>query len=743
MSSSQSRLAVHVMVVCAGLAALSWEVIWQLRASLALGVSAQGTAITLATLMGGMTLGALAMGRWLRGRNVRRPVRLYGALEALVGISGLALAPAFAALERVDASLYAQSPTAGPWTHLIGIALILGPPTLAMGATIPVFGLMARQFDTTISRLYGLNTLGAAIGTLGVAFFVLPLLGVFGSAILIAAVDILVCAVAFALPEGNPVEQSTTPPAVPAGQLPASVAMALVAVTGFATFALEIAWFRALRSALWSTTEAFAVMLAAVLLALAAATRIVPYLQREKVPLGGVLAASGVVVVLVTPLIERFDQLAIHHGPFYLVVVPMWFALTLTILGPPIFLLGVPLPWLLDRAGSPKTWSRLYAINTIAAVFGAIGGAWVLLPLFGLVGTSCLIGALLTIAGIAVAPSRARVWGSAALVAALVVAFFAQSGVGKDRLVGRVMEDEYTLLDFREGPDATVAVVEYENGDRALVIDGFQAASEHWSTSYMAWMGHLPMMLHPDPQAALIICMGTGQTTNGVRHEGPQTVDVVDINARVFEVAHYFDVNEGVLDDPRVTANTMDGRAWLRRTEQTYDVVTLEPMPPFFAGVNALYSQEFYELAAAAMSDDGVAAQWVPFHLLSPYHSASVAATFQAVFDDSVLWVDPEGRTGILLGRKSGQSEPLTETWPGFDRPVDQRLLPEAEVAEAVRLDREGLRRYSAMGDVITDDNQMLAYGGVQSSMRWLEDSLLAVQLELVEQAGHGVVTLP
>jgi hypothetical protein len=143
------------------------------------------------------------------------------------------------------------------------------------------------------------------------------------------------------------------------------------------------------------------------------------------------------------------------------------------------------------------------------------------------------------------------------------------------------------------------------------------------------------------------------------------------------------------------------------------------------------------------MSDDGVAAQWVPFHLLSPSHSASVAATFQAVFDDSILWIDPEGRTGILLGRKAGQSEPLGETWPGFDRPVEQRLLPPAEVAEAVRLDREGLRRYSAMGEVITDDNQMLAYGGVQSSMRSLAEAILPVQLGLVEQARDGAVTLP
>ena len=41
----------------------------------------------------------------------------------------------------------------------------------------------------------------------------------------------------------------------------------------------------------------------------------------------------------------------------------------------------------------------------------------------------------------------------------------------------------------------------------------------------------------------------------------------------------------------------MDGRTWMRRTDKEYDVITLEPMPPTFAGVNNLYSLEFYQAA--------------------------------------------------------------------------------------------------------------------------------------------------
>ena len=52
------------------------------------------------------------------------------------------------------------------------------------------------------------------------------------------------------------------------------------------------------------------------------------------------------------------------------------------------------------------------------------------------------------------------------------------------------------------------------------------------------------------------------------------------------------------------------------------------------------------------------------------FRLAATAATFQAVFPDSVLWVDPVGATGILLGRQAGADAPLGADWPGLERRV-------------------------------------------------------------------------
>lgn len=127
-----------------GAAALSWEILWQHHASLSLGISALGTAITLAVTMGGMAIGSLGLARVLRTTTVAQPLRLYGMCEGFIGLWGLALGPAFHAIERLDTLAFRANPDVAPIVHLAGIAVALGPPAVAMGATIPALGLVAR-----------------------------------------------------------------------------------------------------------------------------------------------------------------------------------------------------------------------------------------------------------------------------------------------------------------------------------------------------------------------------------------------------------------------------------------------------------------------------------------------------------------------------------------------------------------------------------------------------------------------
>lgn len=703
----KSAVAVLLLPLLGGMAALSWEVIWQLRISLTFGVSAIGAAITLATMMAGMTVGAALCGRAIDGKTDSRPLRMYGVLELCIGLCGLALGSSFAMLDQFDRLIYQISPTLAPLAQLCGVVLVIFIPAACMGASIPVFGRIGDQYGISVALLYGLNTLGAAAGTLLVAFVMIPMFGLQGTAICTALIN---CAVGVAAltPSVSPQPNTNRKPAPSGGLDPTLDTLLVVFATGFVTFLLEVAWFRALRAAFETTTTGFAIMLSVVLLALGLAARSVPLFKARSHRLDTYLYLAGICIFLSTPLIERLDLVLVQFGNHNTPV--NWFGLTMLLVGPAVYLLGVALPWYLEAGYSARGLGKIYAINTVGAVLGALSAAWVFLPTFGFVRTAWLAGfVVLGITWIAFRETR-QTWSMAVAAGVIFLAVTMESGVGRTRILCSYAYGDHRVIDYSEGPDASTSVIEMTGGGRGLFIDGFAAAA-FWPTAhYMSWMGSLPTLLHDDPREALVICFGTGQTTNAVRNEGLEDTTIVDVNPAVFRLGKHFPKNEEVLSDPSVHKVLMDGRAFLRRTTQEFDIITLEPMPPNHAGVNALYSKEFYELARARLRPGGMVAQWLPAHLVSEQHARSIAKTFQEVFPNAALWADPEDLNGILLGTID-DGPPLGMLWPGLNRPGPRRSLSDDGIRAALVLGREELLVYSEAGTIITDDNQHLAYG--------------------------------
>jgi hypothetical protein len=468
-----------------------------------------------------------------------------------------------------------------------------------------------------------------------------------------------------------------------------------------------------MRAAFWSTSATFAILLAAVLLPLAVGARLVPWLRRRLSGPGPLLAAAGVAILAATPVIERFDRIALATaGPH---AVFEWFALSLASVGPAILLLSTALPWFLEDHPAPERSGRLYAANAAASVLGALVAGFGLLPALGFARAALCLGLLVVGMAIVLCGPRARRVAAAAGGLALVLALATASSPGRDRMYGKPDLRNVRVVAFDEGPDFTTSVVDHANM-RALLIDGFLATAEgHAASHYMRAMGVLPALLHERPESGLVICFGTGQTANGLRRASLGQVDVVDISRSVLRMAPLFVANQGVLADPRVHAYQMDGRAWLRRSARRYDVITLEPMPPNFSGVNSLYSLEFYEIAARRLGEGGIVAQWLPIHLVTPEHSAAIAATFYAAFPDSLLWMDPLSGTGILLGRRHAAGDALGTRWPGLGRVANALSITDEQTRAAVVLDAAGMAAYAATGRVITDDNRLLEYSDARA----------------------------
>src|SRR5688500_19369073 len=82
-----------------GAAGLIYESIWSRYLGLFVGHSAYAQIIVLVIFLGGMALGALAVGR--RSETLRQPLVWYAGIEILVGLIGLVFHDVFVSVTRI------------------------------------------------------------------------------------------------------------------------------------------------------------------------------------------------------------------------------------------------------------------------------------------------------------------------------------------------------------------------------------------------------------------------------------------------------------------------------------------------------------------------------------------------------------------------------------------------------------------------------------------------------------------
>ena len=172
--------------VLSGASGLLLEVVWVRELTHVFGSTTLAISTVLATFMGG-----LALGSWVGGRvadRLRDPLRGYAVCEAGIGVCAMAVPWILGAYPEANAWLWrtlGDAPVALAVARLGMSALVLGLPTVLMGATLPLLSRrVARAGDdaATIGRkvglLYAANTVGAVLGVVVGGFWLIPMVGV-------------------------------------------------------------------------------------------------------------------------------------------------------------------------------------------------------------------------------------------------------------------------------------------------------------------------------------------------------------------------------------------------------------------------------------------------------------------------------------------------------------------------------------------------------------------------------------
>jgi spermidine synthase len=186
------------------------------------------------------------------------------------------------------------------------------------------------------------------------------------------------------------------------------------------------------------------------------------------------------------------------------------------------------------------------------------------------------------------------------LLPAAVLLFLSSNSYEKQYVHGKVLRD------------STATVIANGTGmQKALLVNGYGMTM---LTPIAKMMAHLPMVfLDRPPQNALVICFGMGTTFRSLLSwEIPVTaVELVPSVPRLFPYFH--GDGPAILSSPLSHVVVDDGRRYLERTTQQYDVITIDPPPPVeAAGSSLLYSEDFYTVIRRRLRPGGILQQWLP-----------------------------------------------------------------------------------------------------------------------------------
>ncbi|MCB8821984.1 spermine/spermidine synthase domain-containing protein [Microvirga rosea] len=736
-----SHLVPALLLVFSGTVALIYQILWIKQLTLVVGVEVHAIATGVGAFFAGLGCGSLILGRI--ADRARRPLRLYAVIEIGAAILGLGTtvllaraAPLFARLEAVSTALAWALP-------LIAVAA----PAALMGGTLPVVirtlaGAGGRAAASG-GRLYAANTFGAIMGALLPPFLLIPALGVQGSALTAAVIGVALGGTALFLDKADP--GGPWPPGADRRPLPAFgrdaiVALLLYGIAGAIALGYEIVWSQAIVPFTSTRAFAFSVVLATYLMGLAlGAALFARHADRARDPwavFGLLVAGAGTLALLGIAMPGRWlviaqtgaEAAALALTGNDLAGMCARFAVAaMAVVLPSTILLGAAFPAALRLVAtdglSGQGTGAVLAVNTIGGIAGTALAGFVLVPALGVVRTLAVLAVLAGAvgAGAVLWGGRSRGLKGAVLMAATlsVAVALALPADGLARVFPGLRGG--SLAFYEEGRGGTVAVVERGTGAnrfRRLYIQGVSNSGDAMpSLRYMRLQALLPLIVHNgEPRSALVIGYGTGITAGAMlRHPSLDRRVVAELLPAVLRAAPLFKGAYGASSDPRLDIRLRDGRREMQRSDETYDMVTLEPPPPSAAGVVNLYSSDFYRLAALRLRPQGIVAQWLPLPTQNEADTRSLVRSFLDVFPHVTLWTT-ELHEMLLVGSPDPITLDLARIRLLATNPDVASALaevgvrsPEALLATYV-MGRDGLVRFAGDAPAVTDDHPRIEY---------------------------------
>ena len=712
---------IYLCFFFSGVSALIYQIVWVREFGNIFGNSIYSASIVIAVFMSGLGIGGYIAGRWAdkaHQTNKLRPLKAYAFFELGIALFGVLIALSLPLLELLSASISSYQLNESGWNVLTNSSLlyryllavvILMPSTILMGGTLTllvrfVVGNQLDQSGWRIGTLYGINTLGAAVGAFSVDFYLVPHIGLYATQIVAVLMNftIAIAIIKYIKSFESDIQSITNADSVASPKTVDSNAYSLIFftglaifVSGFAAMGMEIVWFRVLSSIFGQFRAVFSILLMIILIGIWLGSVSGGYLHRKfgQATLLYILSQSLFVISAILGLMVIDADLVREMSLFFaggdlqqskglsndvsVIKYSLLAIATLITIGIPAIMMGFAYP--LANANVQRVETQvgsrsgvMYFANTMGAVAGSLVTGFYILPHFGsVVGitilTSIAVSAIIPLVlseSSLLLKKKGEYWKPVYIVIAFIVPlgfiFVWNNQADNEIIFKSFYEDnniEQRTLASQEGILETVLVVDDTAIHRGKVLftNGHSMSSTSFgSQRYMRSFVHIPLLQIEKPTDALVICFGVGNTLHAATlHKNLKNIDLVDLSENILSHASYFsDTNYNAIKDERVNVFVNDGRQHLRMyNDERYDLITLEPPPIVFAGVSALYSSEFYQLAHDRLKKGGFVTQWLPYTQTSKELTYSMIKSFTSVFPNAVMLAGGSADF-ILLGRK-------------------------------------------------------------------------------------------
>jgi spermidine synthase len=633
-SDVKRRWASLALMAASGFAGLGYQIVWTEQCSLWLGHESAGVLAVLAAFFGGLAIGGLLLGE--RIERSSQPVRWYAGCELLIAVWSLLLlriVPPFSGW--VLRSIGLQPSPVWHWFVVFAACFCLFlPATGAMGATLPAMERLVavRHEDArSIAALYATNTLGAVLGVLASAFWLVPALGLARSAAICVALNLSCGALALAvfpkiveLPNQSRASERAGARAV----------VLRLACTGFLGIGYEVLVVRVLSQVTENTVYTFALLLAVYLVGTAVGAAVYQRFFESRADrelledrLFAALAAAclaSTLTLYAADGVRAWASAALGADLFAAVAAEA--LLALLGFGPPTIVMGALFSHLSRSASAVGvSFGRVLGANTLAAAAAPAFFGVIALPALG-----AKAALLAIVAGYLLLVTRRSwyspfFWLTAAL--GLCLTLFGPALTFVD------IPEGGRLVSYQEGVMAAVSVVEDASGVLRLRINDRQQEGSSATRRVDARQAWLPLLLHPAPHHALFLGLGTGVTSSSAAEDPTLDVDVVELLPEVIAASTRFTADSLAGDAAsRYHVLAADARRFVRVSERKYDVIVSDNFHPARSGSGALYTGEHFAAVRERLRAGGLFCQWLPLHQLDLATLRSIVRSFLSVY---------------------------------------------------------------------------------------------------------------